>query len=296
MKQTFLFFTLALLFTITLSAQKEPTTLTSKLVLGCPKEVEFIKNQINLSDISYSNLVTGIDSMDVMFGEFSQEGRKGYWITLFSKGNLMTFTMAQLQPTNESGYPSNTIDIKFDDSSKKISVQITHNTTTNEIHYLWVNNNQKSKKATIVEIEKPIQMGKKFPLINVKTLNGDSISISDFIGKYIVINWWATTCGPCRHEIPGLNSLVDKYQNNPDIVFLAIAFDKKSDLEYYLNLKEFKYIQTLGDKEISKLFGESFPKNLIVNPQGMITYYSEGGHENKYLDIDNELRKQMDNK
>ncbi len=296
MKQTFLSFTLVLLFTITLSAQKAATTLTSKLVLGCPKEIEFIKNQINLSDISYSNLETGIDSLSVMFGEFSQEGRKGFWISLFNKDNLLLFTTTQLQTTNDSGFPSNIIDLEFDDSSKKISVQITHNTSTNEIQYLWVNNNQKSNKATIEKIEKPIQKGKRFPTIKVKSLNGDSISVSDFIGKYVVINWWATTCGPCRHEIPGLNTLVDKYQDNPDVVFLAIAFDKKSALEYYLNLKEFKYIQTLGDKEISKLFGESFPKNLIVNPQGMISYYSEGGHENKYLDIDNELIKQMDNK
>jgi thiol-disulfide isomerase/thioredoxin len=296
MKQTFLFLTLVLLFTISLNAQKTSTTLTSKLVLGCPKEIEFIKNQINLSDISYSNLETGIDTMAVMFGEFIQQGRKGYWITLFSKGNLLTFTMPQLLNTDDSGFPSNTINIKFDDSSKKISVQITHNTSTNSIQYLWVNNNQKSKIATIEKIEKPIQKDKMFPLIKVKTLNGDSISISDFSGKYVVINWWATTCGPCRQEIPGLNTLVDKYQTNSDIVFLAVAFDKKSDLEYYLNLKEFKYIQTLGDKEIAKLFGESFPKNIIVNPQGMITYYSEGGHENRYLDIDEELKRQMDKK
>lgn len=54
--------------------------------------------------------------------------------------------------------------------------------------------------------------------------------------------------------------------------------------------------KTCGSPNTHNTFGESFPKNLIVNPQGMISYYSEGGHENKYLDIDNELKKQMDNK
>lgn len=293
MKKTFLFLTLILLFTISLNAQKAATPLTSKLVLGCPKEIEFIKNQLNLTDISYSNLETGIDAMAVMFGKFIQQGKKGYWITLFNKNELLTFTTSQLLSTDDSGFPSNTLDIKFDDSSKKISVQITHNTSTNSIYYLWLNNNQKSKIATIEKIEKPIQKDKMFPQIKVETLNGDSISISKFSGKYVVINWWATTCGPCRQEIPGLNTLVDKYKTNSNIVFLAIAFDKKSNIEYYLNLKEFKYIQTLGGKEVAELFGESFPKNIIVNPQGMITYYSEGGNENKYLDIDKELERQM---
>jgi hypothetical protein len=52
-------------------------------------------------------------------------------------------------------------------------------------------------------------------------------------------------------------------------------------------------MQTLGNNETVKLFGESFPKNIIVNPQGIITYYSEGGHENKYMDIDEELKRQL---
>ncbi len=111
-----------------------------------------------------------------------------------------------------------------------------------------------------------------------------------------MINWWATTCAPCRKEIPGLNKLVDKFNTNPDIEFLAIAFDEKSRLESFLNSQEFKYSQTLGDKKVSKIFGESFPKNIIVNPDGLIVYYSEGGHENKYMEIEKELLKQLNAK
>ncbi len=296
MRQILAFLIIGLILSITLNGQNKKTFLTSKMLSGCPEEIKPISDQIGLSNLSYSNLDTGIDTIKILFGGLTQGEANGYWISLFSNNKLLTFTTVQLSKNESSDFPTNIVDIKYDNSSRKISVQLTHNTLTDEIEYLWVNNKQKSKKATIEKIEKPIQKGKKFPLINVKTLNGESISISDFIGKYVVINWWATTCGPCRHEIPGLNTLVDKYQNNPDVVFLAIAFDEKSDLEYYLNLKEFKYIQTLGDKEISNLFGESFPKNIIVNPQGMTTYYSEGGHENRYLDIDEELKRQMDKK
>lgn len=292
MKQLILL-TLGLVFSFTLKAQKTDTFLTSKLIPGFPKEIELIKNQMNLSDTTLSYLETGIDTMDVIFGEFTKNEKKGYWISLFSNNNFLTFTTPQLLKNTDSEFPSNTIDIKYNNSSKKIRVQITHNTKTNEIQYIWLNNNQKSKIATIQNIDKPIEKDKHFPKIKVESLIGDSISINDFIDKYVVINWWAVGCGPCRHEIPGLNKLVDKYKPNSDVVFIAIAFDKKERLEKYLELNEFKYTQTVGNKETAKLFGELFPKNIIVNPQGMITYYSEGGSKTKYMDIDEELKKQI---
>ena len=296
MRQSIIVLIIGLIFTGVLQAQNQEYYLKSKFISGCPKDIEPIAKQLGLSNLSYSYLETGIDSIKVVFGRLTQGDRNGYWISSYLDNKLATFSTVRFLKNESSQSLTDTVDISYDNSSKKISVQLIHEPPYNEIQYLWVNDNQKGKIATIVKIEKPIQKGKMFPLINVKSLNGDSLSISNFKGKYVVINWWATTCGPCRQEIPGLNTLVDKYQTNSDIVFLAVAFDKKSDLEYYLNLKEFKYIQTLGDKKISKLFGESFPKNIIVNPQGMTIYYSEGGHEDRYLEIDEELKRQMDKK
>ena len=52
-------------------------------------------------------------------------------------------------------------------------------------------------------------------------------------------------------------------------------------------------MQNLGDDKAAKLFGNSFPKNIIVNPQGITTYYSEGAGENKYMDIDEQLKREL---
>jgi len=289
MKHTLLFL-FGLVFIFSLNAQKSETYLTSKLISGCPKEIEFIQNQMHLSGISHALLRTGIDSLKVMFGEFTQSGNKGYWISLFSD-KLLTWTAVQLILDNEASILSNTVDIKYDNSSKVISVKILHNSTTGEIQYLWISDNKMNKTAIVKDIDKPIQKGKLFPPLKLETLNGDSISVKDFIGKYVVINWWATGCGPCRAEILGLDSLVDKYKNNSNVVFLAVAFDNKVALGNFLKLKEFKYLQTMGDKGTSKLFGESFPKHVIVNKEGLISFYCEGGSENRHLDIDEELKK-----
>ncbi|MBC8004648.1 MAG: TlpA family protein disulfide reductase, partial [Verrucomicrobia bacterium] len=287
----FLFLIFVLFCTGSLSAQEVAASSIGKLVPGYPKEIEGIKNQLVLSDLSYVHLETGIDTLSVMFGELTQQGHKGYWITLWINHKLALFTTPSLEKRPDSGLLSNTIDLTFDDSSQKISVQITHDPSTNQIHYLWVNKDQPSKMAVIEKMERPIKKGKMFPPMKVLSLSGDSISIKSFANKYVVINWWATTCGPCRQEIPGLNTLVEKYKANPEVVFLAIAFDKKQALEYYLNLQNYSYIQTMGDGNVARLFGKAFPRNVIINPQGMIAYYSEGGYENIFQDIDNELQR-----
>lgn len=282
-----------LVFAQTTKAQKKDNFLSSKLLPGCPKEIEFIKDQIHLSEMTYAFLSTGIDTLDAMFGEFNQQGNKGYWIAFLGHKQLKCFTTAQLLQQEGSAFPSNRIDISFDDVSKKIAVQITHNTTTNKIEYSWLNNHQKSRIAKLEDMDVPLQKNKLFPPVKVQSLDGKTISLQDFKGKYIVINWWTTGCAPCRLEMPGMNKLVEKYKSNPDVVFIAIAHNQPQELKDFLKSKEFRYVQTTGDAEISKVFGKSFPKNIIVNPKGVIIYYSVGGSENKYLAIDDELTKQI---
>lgn len=296
MRQSLVVLVFGLIFIGVLQAQNQESYLTSKFISGCPADIEPITKQLRLSNLSYSNLETGIDSIKVVFGRMTQGERNGYWISSYINSKLATFSTVDLLKNESSQSLANIADISYDNSSKKISVQLIHDPAINEIRYLWVNNNQKSKITTIVKIEKPIQKGKMFPLIKVTKLDGNSISTNSFIGKYLVINWWATGCAPCRHEIPGLNKLVEKYKSNSDVIFLAVAYNNKKELEYYLKDNEFKYRQAMGEKETAKLFGESYPRNIIVNPQGIIIYYSEGGHENRYMDIDEELKRQLDKK
>lgn len=294
MKNTIILLT-GLIFSLTLNAQKHESYLTGKLISGCPKEIEPIKNQLGLKNFSFVSLETGLDSINVVFGEMTQGDSNGYWISLYSNNNLKSFTTVSLEKNESTGILSKNIDIEYDNSSKKISLQIKHIPLSNEVAYTWLYNNENSKTLTVTNIEIPIQKNKPFPTLKVESLNGKIISTQDFEGKYIIINWWATTCAPCRKEIPGLNKLVEKFKLNQDIVFLSIAFDKKERLENYLKYNEFKYLQTLGDKAVAKIFGESFPKNIIVNPEGMVTYYSVGGHENKYIEIEEELKRQINN-
>lgn len=64
----------------------------------------------------------------------------------------------------------------------------------------------------------------KAPDFTLFDTNGDSVSLSDYEGKVVILNFWATWCGPCRMEIPEFVKLQEKYGD--DVVILGISVDQ----------------------------------------------------------------------
>ena len=61
------------------------------------------------------------------------------------------------------------------------------------------------------------------PNFTLLDTEGNNVSLSDYKGKVVIINFWTTWCGPCRYEIPDLVQLYDKY--NQDLIVLGISLD-----------------------------------------------------------------------
>jgi hypothetical protein len=155
MKKALAILAIGIFFTLSTNAQKKEILLTSKLISGCPLEIEPIAKQLKLSNSSYSNLETGIDSIKVVFGRSTYNESNAYWISSYINNKLKTFETVELVKNESTQFLTNTVDITYDNSSKKISVQLIDNTLTNEIQYLWFDNkNHKSKIASIIKIEK----------------------------------------------------------------------------------------------------------------------------------------------
>ena len=66
----------------------------------------------------------------------------------------------------------------------------------------------------------------KFP-----DINGKEVALSDFKGKVVYIDVWATWCGPCKQEMPFFRRLEEEFRSNPDIVFLSVSVDAQRDFE-----------------------------------------------------------------
>ena len=108
--------------------------------------------------------------------------------------------------------------------------------------------------------------------------DGDRVGLSQYRGKTLFINLWATWCPPCRAEMPHISDLYEKLQKNDSIKFLMIALD--DDFE--------KSIQFVADKDFSfpivhaayglnpSLRSQAIPTTLVVNPEGEIVFYQEG--------------------
>ncbi len=74
-----------------------------------------------------------------------------------------------------------------------------------------------------------LTLGKPAPDFTLKALNGDTVSLKDFRGKVVLIDFWATWCGPCIHELPGLKALYEKHKDNPEFALISISSDTADD-------------------------------------------------------------------
>lgn len=104
--------------------------------------------------------------------------------------------------------------------------------------------------------------------------SGRMVSMKDFKGKVILIDVWATWCGPCRGQFPYLKEIEEEYRDNKDMVFVGISTDKIKDKQKWLKTiqkEKLAGVQLLDD--FGKAFGRkyeilSIPRFLLIDKQG----------------------------
>jgi len=243
---------------------------------------------------TYAKLETGLDDIQIYTGTGKQGETPAYWMNIESSLGS-TFVLRGLKKDESLNICRDTIMHKFSGDSAMIVFELIHHLSTNEIQHIWLDgNNNRSEKTIIIPIDQPLKEGKRFPDLIVKQLNDEELSFNDLIGKTVVVNWWQTTCGPCIAEMPGFNKLVEQYKENPHIVFIAIAHNKREHVTRFLENREFNYIQTLANEDAVRLFGDSYPRHVIINSAGKIKYYSGGGSEDKYLEIERIIKSMLE--
>ncbi len=112
------------------------------------------------------------------------------------------------------------------------------------------------------------QMAPDFELLD---LNGKNYRLSDLRGKYVLINFWATWCAPCRVEIPLLKSL---YADMPEGRFelLGVASEDATTVRQFIQNTPMNYPVLLDDKGIvaNRYAVQVYPSIVIVDPDGKI--------------------------
>ncbi len=117
--------------------------------------------------------------------------------------------------------------------------------------------------------------GKKFDSFSASDMSGKLIDTKQLKGKILVINFWFTTCPPCKAERPYLNKIVDDYKSDTNVVFIAVALDQKIQLEPYLKEYEFKYNVIPEGKKIADSYDlPGYPTQVIVDKEGKVAFHS----------------------
>jgi peroxiredoxin len=283
-------FILIIVSTILFGCQKEQRNLykTAKLERGFPEILKPFEKSLPFKIQSHSKLKTNNDSIDIYIGYLQQGDKSGNWIALAANNQIKQFSTVDFKKDSENE-KENDIDLEFNNSTNRVSLRIEElDSIKNKIIYSWINQSILSDSLTILTIDKPLVKGKTFPSIEPVDINGEKFNLDNLKGQTIVLNWWAVWCAPCRIEIPGLNKLVDKYSDR-NVKFISITDDSKDKVSDFLEKNEFLYDITFISKNDRILFGNSYPKNIVIDSNGIITFYDEGGNENTWIKIDQHL-------
>jgi peroxiredoxin len=125
------------------------------------------------------------------------------------------------------------------------------------------------------------------PDFTLRSMDGPNLRLQEQRGQVVMINFWATWCGPCRQEMPHLTRLYDKYRS-AGFVILGVNVDddarRATDLATKLGLKFPVLLDT--DKTVSRLYDlGTMPTSVLVDRNGRVRYVYNGyvaGYEDLY--------------
>ena len=119
--------------------------------------------------------------------------------------------------------------------------------------------NEKERKAT--------------PDFSLKDSTGTLVKLSDYKGKVVLLNFWATWCGPCKIEIPWFTDFQKTYKDR-DFAVIGVAMDEDGwdSVKPYIEQHKMNYRVVIGNDQVSQLFGsiDSLPTTIVIDREGRI--------------------------
>lgn len=129
---------------------------------------------------------------------------------------------------------------------------------------------------------------KPAPDFTLKSLKGSNLKLSEFRGDVVMINFWATWCGPCRQEMPILNDLYLKYRDQ-GFTLLGVNVEKNQSKAAKM-IRDLQVVYPVlfdSDSKVSKLYDvNSMPSTILVDRDGKMRYLHRGykaGAEDEYV-------------
>jgi len=170
-------------------------------------------------------------------------------------------------------YTARAINVKFVKLPETTFSIRKYNIVTEEQYKAYANRYKNKEKEAIEE-----HLGKQSPSFYARTINNEKISTKKMLNNTVVVlNFWFSTCGACKSEIPKLNELKEQYKDDENVKFIAIGLDTKSKIKEFL--KEYPLTYNIVDEGIwiaRKFDVALYPTNIIIDKHGIIQFYHIG--------------------
>lgn len=136
---------------------------------------------------------------------------------------------------------------------------------------------------------------KPAPEFTLQDASGASVKLSDYRGKVVLLNFWATWCGPCTMEIPWFTEFQQQYKSQGfEVLGVSMDDDGWKVVKPYITAHNMNYRVVLGNDSVSQLYGgvDSLPTTFLIDKGGHIAYAHVGlAGRNEYL---NEIQKLLE--
>jgi len=126
------------------------------------------------------------------------------------------------------------------------------------------------------------------PDFTLQDATGQSVKLSDYRGKVVLLNFWATWCGPCQLEIPWFENFEQEYKSKGfEVVGVSMDEDGWKAVKPFIAEHKMNYRVLLGDDSVSQLYGgvESLPTTFLIDREGRFAFSPHVGlaERNEYL-------------
>ncbi len=151
-------------------------------------------------------------------------------------------------------------------------------------------------KNAMADIKKSM-IDEEAPKFALKDMEGKEVSLESLKGKIVILDFWATWCGPCKASFPGMQEVVTKYKDDPSVALLFVdTFERGDDREQKVedfikkNNYTFHVVYDSDDSTIAEQYGvKGIPTKVIIGPNGNMRFKSVG-----YNGSNDKLVKEMD--
>ena len=123
-------------------------------------------------------------------------------------------------------------------------------------------------------------MGSRAPNFTLKNLKGEDVSLSQFRGKKVILNFWASWCTPCKVELPHFQTVWDKYSGGDEVMFLTVAGSQSEEeqIRSFISNGNYTFMVCLdpGEQAFNKYELTSIPRTYFIDKDGVIRRIQQG--------------------